>query len=185
MRSTKRVCGYLLGVVMVLSMAGCFSCKSKMKRFNIQVSLAQDPYLADREVTVDLVGVSRSDKEKWETKSINAYWIEEDGFRGSYDSILYKIDFPPGTEDRERFIGSKDDIWNTWEENGAWHLFVLAYIANTDDEDVHVDLPGAADPWRAILPLDQCWWDSGTNTIKIIVRPKVVSVLTSPLSEKR
>jgi len=56
---------------------------------------------------------------------------------------------------------------------GAQHLVIVA-----DLPGVVTDQVGNADPRRLILPLDRAAWDSGVNTINILVQESGLKLQT-------
>ena len=141
----------LAGFVLVFA-AGC-RCQSGMKAFDVHVTpqfAATGDATAAPPVEVNLVGVSDADYEKWLSYPLNRYWSPRDPLRTSTKPFVMNFTH----DDHQTAILKKDDpIWDQWKQQGAMHLFVIAFIPTVKEQ-------GPDDPRRLEVTLDRCYWKS-------------------------
>ena len=168
--------GLLLVVAAVLT--GCESCKpgkpGGIGSYEVEVSL--DPSLKTSSVIVDLVGVNSLNLPRWEGYDMGKYWKEGDVMRRDADKTA--LNFVSG-QALTSSLPMADPQWEKWKSEGVTHVLVLA------------DLPGAQtaktgnqDSRRQILSLDKCSWPKGTKTLKVLVQPSGIVVLTPTRAAK-
>ena len=141
----------LAGLLLVFA-AGC-RCQSGMKAFDVHVtpqfSNTGDAATAPP-VEVNLVGVSDADYEKWLSYPLNRYWSPRDPLRTSTKPFVMNFTH----DDRQTAVLKKEDpIWEQWKQQGATHLFVIAFIPT-------INPPATDDPRRVEVTLDRCYWKS-------------------------
>ena len=146
--------GRAVAGLVVIFAAGC-RCQSGMQAFNVHVT----PQFTSAEagaappVEVNLVGVSDADYEKWLSYPLNRYWSPRDPLRTSTKPFVMNFT----RDDHQTAVLKKDDpIWEQWKQQGATHLFVIAFIPTIHDQ-------GADDPRRVEVTLDKCYWKSTTQ----------------------
>jgi hypothetical protein len=66
-------------------------------------------------------------------------------------------------------------LWQKWESQHATKLFILAGLPGH-----RPDAKKNADPRRRILPLDRCRWENKQQTIRCVLRPESIEVVTPP-----
>jgi hypothetical protein len=161
--------------VMMLAAAGltgCGSCKpgkaGPIGRYTIQVDL--DESLKNSSVLVDLVGVNPSSLPRWEAYDMGKYWREGDPLRRDADKVV--LNFVSGQALTNSLPASSGE-WDKWKATGATQVLVLADLPGVQSSG-----PGAQDPRRQIVPLDECNWPAGTKTIKVLVQRSGIVVLT-------
>jgi hypothetical protein len=99
---------------------------------------------------VNLVGVNDADYEKWLSYPLNRYWSPRDPLRTSTKPFVMNFT----RDDRQTAVLKKDDpIWEQWKQQGATHLFVIAFIPT-------INPPATDDPRRVEVTLDRCYWKS-------------------------
>ena len=145
---------FVAGLLLVFA-CGC-RCQSGMKSFDVHVtpqfSTTGDAATAPP-VEVDVVGVSEADYERWLTYPLNRYWSPRDPLRTSAKTFVMNFTH----DDRQTAVLKKDDpIWEQWRQQGAMHLFVIAFIPTVSN-------PGPDDPRRAEVTLDRCYWKSASQ----------------------
>lgn len=180
MISMMRGLGFFACLLMFVSLAGC-ECAGNMRKFDVTVQL--DDALQSRAVKLDLVGVA--DPGSWTTERMTDYWSQgPEHLRGRADraGLLKKLTFEPGRSSNGPVtIPKTDAIWKTWDNMGATKLFVLAYISGQD----HENKDGEADAWRAILKLDECWWDRKAKKLNVNLNIDGVNVSPRELTVRR
>jgi hypothetical protein len=128
-------------------------------------------------IEVHLIGISEADHAQWSQYSMSRYWQPNDALRRSANKKV--MSFGSGRPD-VHVLTADDPIWKQWLSAGATRLYVLAFLPRHFD-----DAPGALDPRRRILPLDQCRWKRKRNqTIRLTLLPTEVRVDTKPLAGK-
>lgn len=173
MREATRFVAVLTSVLAVALAAGCAS-KFKARSFDVHVDAGLT--LKNATARVDIVGVSDTEKAAWEGVKMSEYWKPGNKWRESAVSlgVVYPMVFRSG--EKSKVLPASDEVWNKWRAQAAW-LFVLADLP----DPAHVDMPGEADSWRAVLPLDKRRWDTKTTTVTITLESGMVKVDTQPL----
>ncbi|MCA9290306.1 MAG: hypothetical protein KDA25_04200 [Phycisphaerales bacterium] len=162
----------LVGAVFLL--AGCGGCKTKIKPYNIAVTLG--PSLYDEQaggwpsVEVDIVSVKDPQLAAWQQMPIRDYFngdpLREDG-------NPYRMTFPnnaPRTPAPTRSITAGDAHWNDALWKDAEWLVIIAWIPNYSGS------AAGDDPRRQVLPRDWCEWK--TQQLDIRVDRTGINVLT-------
>ena len=122
-------------------------------------------------ITVDLIGVSKSDKSDWAGYDLNKYWSPGDFRRKEAD----KVTFENLEEGVPVTLSIKDPQWDKWFSHGATELLVIAYLPG--------NWPGGADdPRRKFLPLSRKDWDAKKNTLEIEIQNTRIHVLTPQIN---
>ena len=158
----------------VFALAGCGSCKpgkpGPITNIPLQIALASS--LEGKSVTVDLVGVNKPGRERWEAYSMTKYWKDGDPFRAN--AVKKTFNFT-STSTLSTNLPATDAVWPKWTSQAAAYVFVLV-----DLPGAHPDQIGSLDARRQLLSLDLCDWPPGTKQLKIIITeggPQVTPVL--------
>ena len=171
-RLSQRLIEAGLMMVVAAAVTGCGSCKpgkpGPIGRYTVQVDL--DESLKNSSVLVDLVGVNPSSLPRWEAYDMGKYWREGDPMRRDADKVV--LNFVSG-QALTNSLPATSAQWDQWQATGVTQVLVLA-----DLPGVQASSPGAQDPRRQIVPLDECNWPSGTKTIKVLVQRSGIQVLT-------
>jgi hypothetical protein len=162
---------------LALMISGC-ACKpgkpGKVGRYDIQVGL--DDALKQASVLVDLVGVNQNSLDRWSGYSMTQYWKGDDPSQMRAGAVKDRVtlSFRPGGP-LSQTLAATNTIWKHWAEASVTHVLVLADLPGAP-----ADRPGAEDPRRQILPLDQCYWIKKTKSLDVRVKLSGIDVLTSP-----
>jgi hypothetical protein len=171
-RSLKVLAGGGVMVLLAAFLTGCGSCKpgkaGPIGRYTIEVAL--DDALKNSSVIVDLVGVNPSNLPRWEAYDMGKYWKEGDPMRRDADKVV--LNFVSG-QSLTNSLAATNTQWDKWKATGVTHVLVLA-----DLPGAQVSRSGSQDARRLILPLDECTWLSSTKTLKVLVQPSGMVVLT-------
>ena len=163
----KRIlCSTSLAALLLPAMLGLTSCETckpgkpgPITSFPIQVALS--PTLQGKAVTVDVVGVNKQNRERWEAYSMTKYWKDGDPMRTS--ATKKTLDFT-STSSLTQTLPLADSAWAQWKSQAVTHIFVLV-----DLPGVHNDMVGSQDARRQMLSLDMCDWPKGTKELKVII----------------
>jgi hypothetical protein len=98
------------------------------------------------------------------------YWKEGDPMRRDADKVV--LNFVSG-QSLTNSLTATNTQWDKWKATGVTHVLVLA-----DLPGAQVSRSGSQDARRLILPLDECTWLSTTKTLKVLVQPSGMVVLT-------
>lgn len=140
------------------------------------VNVTATDYICKKSVEVHLVGINKSEKERWETVSMTDYWKPESEWRKGAKDYTHVIQF--GQEPCKRTLGNKDsdhkDIRNKWKRRKAGYLFVLA-----DLPGIFGDRDGNADARRLRLPaVGSKRWKLGQSQINIEIGRNGITCLS-------
>lgn len=156
----------------MLFAAGCATCKpgkpGPITSIPVHIELA--PALQGKSVVVDLVGVNQANFSRWEAYSMTKYWSPSDAMRGNAGKKTTDFDASHSLSTK---VEVNDPAYAQWKTQGAAFIFVLA-----DLPGAHNDLPGAQDPRRQILSLDQCNWPDDTKELKVLIQESGIEVQT-------
>lgn len=159
---------------MAILLPGCSSCKpgqpGKPRPYNIQVNL--DPSLKGKCEVVDLVGVNPASVARWEQYSMSSYWKEGDTLRRDSKPDRVTLSFAAG-QPLTQTLNVNNAQWAAWKAKGVNYILVLAELPGRHD-----DKPANADDRRISLPLDECHWAKGTNTLNVLVQQSGIQLLT-------
>ena len=159
-----------------LAAAGCSS-----TTFDVNVTVAGD-YKDDLgsmpSVEVQIVGANQSEFEKWNNLSVTDYWRQ-----AHKQDDIYEMKFGQGLPNPQ-LLKKDDPIWQTWSQNGATYLFVIAHMPGEFQ-----DKPGNAYLRRLVLPLKPSKWEGyywGKDRIEIIISkpPRGLVNQTPPKADK-
>jgi len=154
--------------------SGCFTCKpgeaGKPKPYNIEVRL--DDALKGKCQTVDIVGVNPAGLARWQDYSMASYWKDGDPLRRDSKTERIVFDFGEG-KPLTQSLSITNPQWANWRAKGVAHLLILAELPGHHD-----DKRGDSDDRRLTLPLGQCHWVKGTNTLNVLVQQSGIQVLT-------
>jgi hypothetical protein len=169
-----RLTSLVLLAGMSVLFSGCDTCSpgkpGPIAKYNIQVNLDQS--LKDSSMLVDLVGVNSTSLPSWEAYSMTKYWQTGDAKRAdAFDK--FTVSFVSGKSLSDN-LKVTDPLWNKWMSRGVTHVLVLANLPGA----ARADHPGNQDPRRQILPLGQCTWAKGTNTLNVLVQQSGIEILT-------
>jgi hypothetical protein len=152
----------------LLAMVGC---QCNPRKFNVTVERSEQ--LQHDAIDVDVVAVAPTRQSIWQNKSVTEYFQPGDRLRQRQDIVT--LAFRPGGQ-RQKQLKRTDKIWDSWLREGKTTLFLLA------------DLPGGGfekggpgnDLRRLALPLDECRWEKGIETIPIRLSPSGVNARRNP-----
>jgi hypothetical protein len=160
----------LILLLVPLATVGC--CDKRPVKYDVTVSL-DDAFrkdLSDRKVTVHLVGISEKQNERWQSYSMTKYWQPGDNLPNSLPT--YTMTFDPNKAQPQTL--SKDNkIWDTWLNNGANRLYVLAQLPGMIS-----DAEGDKDPRRQILPLACYRWIRHDRQIQIVIQKSGLNTIS-------
>ena len=153
---------------LILLFAGGCRCQSGMEAFDVQVTprLTAGNPASTAPVEVNIVGVNDADYDKWTGYPLARYWSPRDPLRSGAKAFVMNFSH----DNASPVVLQKDNpIWETWRQQGATHLFVIAFLPMVKEQ-------GDADPRRAELPLDRCRW-RGTSQLDFeLLDDRIVSV---------
>ena len=156
----------LLAALLLPAMFGLTSCETckpgkpgPITFFPIQVALS--PTLQGKAVTVDLIGVNKQNRDRWEAYSMTKYWKDGDPMRTSASKKT--LDFT-STSSLTQTLPLADPAWAQWKSQAVVSVFVLV-----DLPGAHNDQIGSQDARRQILSLDLCDWPKGTKELKVVI----------------
>ncbi len=161
----------LVGLLMIgLMGTGCRPSNPLIVRI-VNVKAIDD--ICKKSVEVHLVGVNKSDKERWDGESMTKYWAPNNQLRKSAKNYTHVMQFGQGPCQRE--FGKKEPIRRIWKSRKAEYLYILADLPGIfDDKD------GNADVRRLRIPAfnSECW-SLLKNTIKISIDSGGIACLTT------
>ena len=165
---TMQVGCWVLGMLLLgLAAAGCSQ----------TVTVTASDAICKKSVEVHLVGVNRSEKDRWETTSMTDYWTPGSQLRKSAKEYTYVIQFGRGP--CEIALDKKNPALKAWKERNAEYMFVLA-----DLPGVYTDSPGNADARRLRLPAPGSdRWGMQKKNIDVRIEESNIVSLTVPKSD--
>lgn len=140
----------LLGLLVeALVGAGCRPSNPLVVRV-VNVKATDD--ICQKSVEVHLVGVNKSDRERWDKESMTKYWEPENQLRRSAKNYTHVMQFGQGPCQQK--LGKKDPIRSIWKNRRAEYIFILA-----DLPSIFEDVDGNADARRLRIPAlnSECW----------------------------
>lgn len=158
----------LLAVVLLPLLTGC---GASPRVYPVKVSL--DPGLRDRNsgimpsIEVDLIGVTDTDKAKWDAMPVDTYFQPGNELRQFSDR--YTMAFTNEKAEAQT-VAKSNAVLKKWEEKKTPHMYILASIPMSGPA-------GPVDPRKVLLPLMSDRWSSDT-TIEVVVKPSGVEVIT-------
>jgi len=126
-------------------------------------------------ISVDLIGVSDSDKASWLAYPTEKYWTPNDVRRAQAD----KLSIPSDKLQKEKpYVVQKDNpIWRQWFDHGATDLLIVA--------NLHLPVSdAAADPQKKFLPLGSKYWKAKHETLVIELYDTEIRVITRRSSKR-
>jgi hypothetical protein len=158
----KQALAILAVFLIPLATVGC--CDKKPVKYNVTVSLDEEmrTSLSDRKIEVHLVGISEKQHERWQSYSMTKYWQPGDTLPNSLPT--FKMMFDPANSTPQT-LSIKDKMWDTWLNNGANRLYVLALLPG-----MIADAEGDKDPRRQILPLACYRWIKRDRKIHVLIQ---------------
>jgi hypothetical protein len=108
---------------------------------------------------------------------MDKYWDPQGEKRR--DSNPKTLNFVAGDSSTKK-LPIRDPIWDEWKSKGVRYVFVLADLDLTSQAKGQV----GDDPRRMVLNLDECNWPAKTTTLKVLVRPTLIEVLTADREAK-
>jgi hypothetical protein len=167
-RILLRLLGLACAALLALG-ATCGKPSPRPGRFSLKFTM--DPALAGASIQVDIVGPNAiSDLPRLETYSVSEYWKPGDPMRRDLPkTVLY---FGPGHEAMQTLPAS-DPVWTNWLRAGASTVVIFADLPGTQ-----ADRPGASDPRRLIVPIDEHEWH-GVKTLEFMIQESGVRLVTA------
>lgn len=103
----------------------------------IVVVSAASNVVADKTVSVDIVGVREVEHYFWDQKPVDVYWRPGDPDR----TKAVKYEMREFDKRNPQELDKRDSRWDMWEQNGVRYLFVIADIPGVrDDRKLDLDL---------------------------------------------
>jgi hypothetical protein len=149
-----------LGALVILSLTGCSTGPSA---WNLEIRKT-----TGSSIQVDLVGVTESEKPKWQNYSMDNYWNNENDPRRA--GALKLTHF---FESKQPWIVSKDDpIWQKWFTQGDTELAIIANLPGANFPS------GEGDPRLNFFPLNSGSWKAKKHTLVFEVQDTIVKPVT-------
>jgi len=174
----KRVWTLLAMAFFAFMAVGC--CPTTKLSVTVQLDESLRQRLADagnRQMQVDLVGITPAERQRWTEYSMTKYWTAGDALRDSVKDSRVTLTFDP-KDNKPQAVPSGDAHWNQWmagaNAKDAPRLFVLVQLPGT--WSMTDDKQGNEDVRRLILPLGACRWDSTNVTVTV----KATGMTTNP-----
>jgi len=123
----------------------------------IVVVSAASNVIAEKTVSVDIVGVREVEHYFWSQKPVDVYWRPGDPDR----TKAVKYEMREFDKRNPQELDKRDPKWDAWEQNGIRYLFVIA------------DIPGVRDDRKLALDLNEV----GGKRIEIQVTQEKVDVV--------
>jgi hypothetical protein len=156
-----------LAFMVVAAAFGVVGCSTAPRPWNLSITKT-----TPASIQVDLIGITESEKPKWEGYSMDLYWSERD---------LRRINAKPLTQTltmgKAWTISENDPKWQDWLNRGATELVIIANLPGKFP-------PGAADPRLNFFPLGKTAWKAKDHTLVFEVQDTMVIPLTPQTSEK-
>jgi hypothetical protein len=153
-------------VALAIAITGCGTPKPKPVAWNVSITKK-----TQSTIVVDLIGVSKEAKTKWEGYNLDEYW--EAGNQRRQDAHPVSKDL---VYDEAWVVGRKDPQWQEWLNHGATDLLVIANLPGTNFGS------GATDPRRLFFNLDKHAWKAKDRTLEIEVQDTLINLLNKPQS---
>jgi hypothetical protein len=148
------------GALAILSLTGCSTGPSA---WNLEIRKT-----TGSSIQVDLVGVTESEKPKWEAYSMDNYWNNENDPRRT-DALKLTHFFGS----KEPWLVPKDDpIWQKWFAQGDTELAIIANLPGANFP------AGAGDPRLNFFPLNKGAWKAKKHTLVFEVQDTIVKPVT-------
>lgn len=165
----KRFWTFLMLAVFAFMAVGC--CPVTKLSLTVQLDDALRQKLADagnRQMQVDIVGISPSERQRWTDYSMTKYWTADDALRASVKDSRVTLTFDP-RDNKPQAVPASDPHWTQWmagaNDKDAPRLFILAQLPGTWSSSD--DKQGNEDVRRLILPLGSCRWNSTNVTVTV------------------
>ena len=136
-------------------------CSTAPKPWNISITKT-----TPASIQVDLIGITESEKQKWEGYSMDQYWSDGDLRRANSRPLTQTL-----TKDHPWQISENDPKWQEWLDRGATELVIIANLPGKFP-------PGSADPRLNFFPLDKGAWKAKNDTLEFEVQDTIVNSLT-------
>lgn len=150
---------FALSALVVMSLAGCSTGPSA---WNIKIT-----QVTPGSIQVDLVGISQSEKPKWEAYNMNDYWNNENDPRRRDALKLTQF-----LQLNKPWIVSRDNpIWQKWFSHGDTELALIANLPGNFPT-------GPGDPRLNFIPLDAGSWKAKKHTLVFEVQDTIVNPIT-------
>jgi hypothetical protein len=158
---------------LLLMAAGC------QKREPFALVLQRDATMQKTAFVAHVVGVDSAAYDRWFDYSMTKYWKSDDAL---HSSVPFKeFSFAAG-DSNPQVLTANDPVWKQWLGRQDVVLFVLVSNPYSTDAD---DAPGAKDPRRIILPIDNRAYVSGLpeHEVKLTITKPIIN-LDTPLKSK-
>lgn len=143
--------------------------RPKPRPFDVHFSIGSG--LSGASVRVDVIGTSaESDLPRLEQHRVSDYWRKDDKLRleSARKSFVFRPEGP-----REDALLATDEIWTSWLRAGAEVLVIIA-----DWPGAHTDRPGASDPRRFIVSIDERVWGN-VRKLEFVVQESGIRLITT------
>jgi hypothetical protein len=150
---------FALGAIAALSLTGC---STGPTAWNIKIT-----QITPGSIQVDLVGITESEKPKWEAYSMDSYWNNENDPRR-----MNALKLTHFLQLNKPWVVPKDDpIWQKWFSHGDTQLAIIANLPGNFPA-------GAGDPRLSFIPLNKGAWDAKKHTLSFEVQDTIVNPVT-------
>ena len=112
--------------VMILTCGS--SCRTfsgvKSKKYNIEVTVSDA--LKDKSISLCLIGIRKSDKQKWEKLNVDDPWSSQLVMEAHKDQkMVMKLGHQ---QEESKILRKKDQKWKNWKKSGFDHIALVANI---------------------------------------------------------
>ena len=150
---------FILGVLAILSLTGCATGPSA---WNLKIT-----QITPGSIQVDIVGITETEKPKWEAYNMDNYWNNEDDPRR-----MNALKLTHFLELNKPWVISKDDpIWQKWLARGDTQLAIVANLPGNFPA-------GPGDPRLNFYSLDTASWKAKKQTLVFEVQDTIVNPVT-------
>ncbi|QOJ18278.1 MAG: hypothetical protein HRU76_12080 [Phycisphaeraceae bacterium] len=123
---------------------------------------------------VDIVGVTELDKPTWEAQNVDDYFSPRNARRAN--ATRHTMSFS-NQQPQPQTLRYDAQVWNTWRNQGAMHVVLLASIPGSGVTST------GGDTRRLVLPLSTARWND-RQQINIVVKSDGVQCVSAMKPEK-
>jgi hypothetical protein len=142
-----------------LFLAGCSTGPSP---WNVKIT-----QITPGSIQVDLVGITESEKPKWEAYSMDNYWNNENDLRRKNAVKLTQF----LELDKPWEVSINDPVWQKWFARGDTELAIIANLPGSFPA-------GAGDPRLNFYSLNKHCWNARKHTLVFEVQDTIVNPVT-------
>jgi len=190
MRSVKRLLTRAVYAALICAAAGIlFGCATPC--YDVEVYLSpkiKDKYQVYPSLELDLIGVNQTDLDRFDSLSVNDYFVPGNPFRDGMDHVtVYFSDDNSGP----KVVKRDNPVWGKFGHRNADRLVLIVNLPGADQ------YKGKKNPCRVDIPLERSWWrylffSYETKYIEVLPggisllsgKPKDVRVTPEPVAAK-